>query len=59
MTWYGVGNGGNTIATSTDGINWSGNSSVFLAYGHGIAWSTGTKLVAFGQGGITISSLSH
>ena len=54
--WVAVGEGTNTIAYSSDGINWNGvtNSSTTIftgqgCMGHGVAWN-GTMWVAVGQG---------
>jgi hypothetical protein len=50
--WVAVGQGGNTIATSTDGNVWVGRGSyIFSVAGQGIAWSPQLALwVAAGQG---------
>ena len=38
--WIAVGYGGNTIASSPDGITWTGlGSSIFSTYGNGVAWN--------------------
>ena len=50
--WVAVGQGGNTIATSTDGNVWVGRGSyIFSVAGQGVAWSPQLALwVAAGQG---------
>jgi hypothetical protein len=50
-----VGEGTNTIATSPDGINWTGlGSSIFSTNGIGVAWN-GSLWVAVGEGTNTIA----
>jgi hypothetical protein len=49
-TWVAVGTGTNTIAHSTDGIDWTGlGTSIFGTAGWGVAWN-GDMFVAVGQG---------
>ena len=57
--WVAVGSGAiNTIATSPDGINWTGRGrTVFTTQGNGIAWN-GSYWVAVGQGTNTIATSS-
>ena len=57
-TWVAVGNGSNTIATSTDGIQWTGRGSyIFSTEGRSIVWSIEqTQWVAGGAG---INSLAY
>ena len=48
--WVAVGNGTNTIATSPDGINWTGRgTSIFTIFGRSVAWN-GNLWVAIGEG---------
>jgi hypothetical protein len=48
--WVAVGSGTNTIATSPDGITWTGRgSSIFSGIGYDVAWN-GTYWVAVGTG---------
>lgn len=43
--WLALGSGTNTIATSPDGINWTGKgSTIFTTYGLGIACSPSPNL---------------
>ena len=61
LFYVAVGSGGNTIATSTNGINWTGRgSTVFTTGGFGVAYgkdNLGNDLwVAVGSGGNTIAS---
>jgi hypothetical protein len=54
-----VGEGGNTIANSVDGITWTGlGLPVFSTSGRGVAWN-GTLWVAVGQGGNTIATSTN
>jgi hypothetical protein len=56
--WIAVGNGTNSIASSADGLTWSGlGKTTFTGAGRGIAYgkdaSGNNVLVAVGQGGNT------
>ena len=54
--WVAVGEGTNTIATSTNGSAWTGRgTSIFSTAGRGIAWN-GTLWVAVGEGTNTIAT---
>jgi hypothetical protein len=58
--WIAVGNGTNSIATSADGLTWSGlGKTTFTGAGRGIAYgkdaSGNNVLVAVGQGGNTVA----
>ena len=59
--WVAVGSGTNTIATSTDGINWTGLGNIIFtgaaAGGIGIGWN-GTMWVAVGAGAINTIATS-
>ena len=56
ILWVALGNGTNTIATSTDGITWVGSGkSIFSQYGYGVAWN-GSMFVAVGRGTNTIAT---
>jgi hypothetical protein len=54
--WIAAGKGnGNTLAKSTDGINWTGlGKSVFSTQATGVAWN-GNTWIATGQGGNTLA----
>jgi hypothetical protein len=53
--WVAVGEGGNTIVYSSDGITWTGaGASIISTSGNGVAWN-GSRWVAVGEGGNTIS----
>ena len=56
IVWVAVGNGTtHTIATSPDGINWTGcGNTTFTTAGRSIAW-TGTQWIATGSGTNTIA----
>jgi hypothetical protein len=61
ILWVAAGYGGNTIATSTDGITWTGRGrTVFSLYGYGVALgkdgSNNNLWVAVGDGGNTIAT---
>lgn len=45
--WVGVGTGGNWVATSYDGINWTGQDNSILSEGYHVAWN-GTVFLAAG-----------
>ena len=47
--WVGVGTGGNWVATSYDGINWTGQDNTILSEGYHVAWN-GTVFLAAGKG---------
>jgi hypothetical protein len=54
-TWIALGQGTNTIATSPDGITWTGRgTSVFSTAGYGLAFNP-SKAVAVGQGTNTLA----
>jgi len=53
--WVAVGSGTNTIAYSSDGINWTGLGNIFFSNGGwAVAWN-GTIWVAVGKGNDTIA----
>jgi hypothetical protein len=55
-SYVAVGQGGNSIASSDDGINWTGRgSTVFTTSGNGV-YSNGSIWVAVGEGGNTIAT---
>ena len=55
-SYVAVGYGGNSLARSDDGINWTGaGTSVFTTSGNGV-FSNGTIWVAVGEGGNTIAT---
>jgi hypothetical protein len=56
--WAGVGSGTYSIASSTDGVNWTGRSTAFSTAGYGVAWN-GSYFVAVGQGTNTIALSSN
>ena len=56
--WAGVGSGTFSIASSPDGVNWTGRSTAFTTTGHGVAWN-GSYFVAVGQGTNTIAISSN
>lgn len=56
--WVGVGSGTYSIASSPDGVNWTGRSTAFTAAGYGVAWN-GSYFVAVGQGTNTIALSSN
>ena len=56
--WAGVGSGTFSIASSTDGVNWTGRSTAFTTAGYGVAWN-GSYFVAVGQGTNTIALSSN
>ena len=58
--WIAVGQGGNTIGTSTDGGNtWTGNgATTFTTAGNGITYKNGLW-VAVGQGGNTLATSTN
>lgn len=45
--WVSVGTGGNWVATSYDGINWTGQDSTLLSEGYYVSWN-GTVFLAAG-----------
>lgn len=54
--WVAVGEGSNTIASSTDADSWTGQgNSVFSSGGYGVAYDGSSTYVAVGEGGNTIS----
>jgi hypothetical protein len=54
--WVAVGSGTHTIATSPDGITWTGlGTSIFSTQGNGVAWN-GNLWVAVGSGTNTIAT---
>ena len=56
--WAGVGSGTYSIASSPDGVNWTGRSTAFTTAGYGVAWN-GSYFVAVGQGTNTIALSSN
>ena len=55
-SYVAVGQGGNSIARSNDGINWTGSgSTVFTTAGYGV-YTNGSIWVAVGEGGNTIAT---
>ena len=60
MFWNGsiavaVGNGSHTIATSVDGINWTGRSNTtFTVVGYDVMWNT-KRWITTGYGGNTVA----
>jgi len=56
--WVGVGSGTFSIASSPDGVNWTGRSTAFTTAGYGVAWN-GSYFVAVGQGTNTIALSSN
>ena len=50
--WVGVGIGGNWVATSYDGINWTGQDNSILSEGYYVAWN-GTVFLAAGVANIS------
>jgi hypothetical protein len=57
--WVAVGIGTNTIATSTDGIDWTARgATIFTTGGYGVAWN-GTMWVAVGYGTNTIATSTN
>ena len=46
--WVAVGAGGNSIASSTNGTNWTGYGTTNLSYGNDVKWN-GSLLVATGK----------
>jgi hypothetical protein len=54
--WVAVGQGGNTIATSNDGMMWTGRgATTFTTAGNDVI-SDGSKWIAVGQGGNTVAT---
>jgi hypothetical protein len=57
--WIAVGQGKNTIATSTDGIKWTGlGAIIFKTGGGGIAYGSDSKWVAVGSGTNSIATFN-
>lgn len=57
LLWIATGQTTNTIATSPDGITWTGRGNIFTSLGYGIAYSTQlNQLVAVGSGTNTIAT---
>lgn len=54
--WIGVGEGGNTVAYSTNGVNWTGfGTSLFSTKGNNVVWnSSENKWYIYGQGTNTV-----
>ena len=59
--WVAVGRGGNSIAYSSDGINWTpvpNSISIFSVAGYDVSWN-GTQWIATGQGTNTLAYSSN